>query len=198
MQFFTLVAISLTLHHKIFLLKPKKIVITGGPSTGKTSIVEKIEFMGLPCIHEISRSITLQAREQGIQQLFVTDPLLFSKKITEGRIKQFFEASKIPAEYVFMDRGLPDVVAYMDCFDQEYDESFIEACETYTYDTVFLLPPWKEIYATDGERYENYDEALRIHDCLEASYQKYGYKTIHVPKGTVAERLSFILNKVKN
>jgi predicted ATPase len=198
LQFFTLLAISLTLSHKIFLLKPKKIVITGGPSTGKTSIIEKIELMGHACIHEISRSITLEAREQGIQQLFVSDPLLFSKKITEGRINQFHEASKFPVKHVFMDRGLPDVVAYMDCFGQEYDHSFIEACENYIYDDVFLLPPWKEIYSTDEERYENFDEALRIHDCLETSYKKYGYKPKHVPKGTIAERLSFILNKVKN
>ncbi|MBC8768423.1 ATP-binding protein [Arenibacter sp. BSSL-BM3] len=176
----------------------EKIVITGGPSTGKTSIIEKIEKEGFLCFNEISREITLKARQQGIPQLFISDPLLFSERIIEGRIKQFKAAEEVSNPLVFFDRGIPDVVAYMDCFGQAYGDHFVESCKNYRYDHVFLLPPWKEIHESDNERYENFEEALRIHTFLEKAYTDYGYKIINVPKETVEGRVTFILNKIKN
>lgn len=186
------------LHHfNCRYLKLERIVITGGPSTGKTSIIEKIEREGYYCFGEISREITLEARQQGIPQLFVSDPLLFSERIIQGRIGQFQAANEMDRPIVFYDRGIPDVTAYMDCFGQAYGDHFIESCKNYRYDHVFLLPPWKEIHESDNERYENFEEAERIHAFLEKSYAKYGYKIIEVPKETVAGRVTFILNTLK-
>lgn len=175
----------------------KRIVITGGPSTGKTSVIEKIERKGFFCFSEISREITLEAREQGIPQLFVSDPLLFSERIIEGRIRQFQAADQLDSSPVFFDRGIPDVVAYMDCFGQPYGDTFEESCKNYRYDHIFLLPPWKEIHEADNERYENFEEAERIHTFLEKAYTYYGYKIIPVPKETVKGRVTFILDKLK-
>ena len=177
-------------------MDPRKIVVTGGPSTGKTSVIQSLGQKGFPCFHEISRNVTLEAREQGIPQLFVSDPVLFSERIMEGRIKQFREATRVKENYVFLDRGLPDVIAYMACFGQAYGNSFVEACESHVYDDVFLLPPWKEIHTPDNERYEDFEDTLRIHDFLEETYQSYGYNVVHVPKGSVEERLVFILKEL--
>ncbi|GGW26612.1 AAA family ATPase [Arenibacter certesii] len=179
-------------------MNSKKIVITGGPSTGKTSIINKIEALGYFCFEEISREITLKAREEGIPHLFKTDPLLFSQRIMEGRANQFKEAEKIDEPIIFFDRGLPDVTAYMDCFGQAYGPHFVKECKSHRYDVVFLLPPWKEIHASDNERYESFEEAQRIHSFLEKTYREYGYTIIEVSKGTVDERVTFILNSLKN
>ena len=183
---------------KFHYLSSKKIVITGGPSTGKTSIINKIEARGYFCFEEISREITLKAREEGVPQLFKSDPLLFSERIMEGRIRQFKSAEKIDEPLIFFDRGLPDVTAYMDCFGQDYGPHFVEQCKSHRYDHIFLLPPWKEIHASDNERYESYGEALRIHSFLEETYREYGYSIIDVPKETVDGRVTFILNTLKN
>jgi predicted ATPase len=147
-------------------------------------------------MHEISRSITLEARKQGIDQLFITNPLIFSERILEGRLQQFEDATAIKEKIIFMDRGLPDVVAYMDCFQQAYGAHFNRTCEENTYNQVFLLPPWTEIHTSDNERYENYDEALRIHDCLEATYKRFGYSVHEVPKLSVENRVRFILQNL--
>jgi predicted ATPase len=178
-------------------LSPKKIVIAGGPSTGKTSVVSGIEAAGFLCFHEISRAITLQAREEGIEQLFLTDPLLFSQRILEGRLAQYHDAEKLDNAVVFFDRGLPDVVAYLDCFGTPYPEEFTTICAANVYDEIFLLPPWEEIHTSDNERYENFEEALRIHDCLEHAYTSFGYAVIDVPKVSVKERVQFIIEKLK-
>ena len=75
-------------------MNTKKVVITGGPGTGKTSIINHLKENGYLCYDEISREITLQARKDGIEQLFLTDPLLFSEKLLEGRTQQFIDRKK--------------------------------------------------------------------------------------------------------
>ncbi|MFZ0490276.1 MAG: ATP-binding protein [Salegentibacter sp.] len=177
-------------------MRTKKIVITGGPGTGKSSIIHKLEARGKECLHEISRQVTLEAQKQGIEQLFLEEPLLFSQKLLEGRIRQHQEAENMRQDLVFIDRGIHDVVAYMDFFDTEYSAEFTSACEIHKYHQVFILPPWKEIYRSDNERYETYEEAQRISSCLIQTYKKYGYSPIEVPKATLTERTNFILNNL--
>ena len=172
------------------------IVIIGGPGTGKSTIIDGLVADGYCCYPEISRQVTLEAQKEGIEQLFLEKPLLFSQKLLEGRIKQFESAKEEPAEVVFIDRGIPDVVAYMDYIGDNYPEHFTEACEVCKYSKIFLLPPWEEIYKSDGERYENFEQAKTIYNHLVETYKKYGYELIEVPKDTVNNRILYILDKI--
>lgn len=181
-------------------LNPKKIVITGAPGTGKSSIIRELELGGYHCFHEVIRDMTLEAKKEGSQKpfrsnplAFVTDPFQFNKMLLEGRLGHFFDGSSIDKSVVFYDRGIPDVLAYMDYFDQEYEEGFILACEEYRYDKVILLPPWAEIYVSDNERLESFEEALEIHYYLMATYRRYGYEPLSIAEGTVKERTNQIL-----
>ena len=175
-------------------MQTRKIVITGGPGTGKTSVIEALENHGHFCFHEISREIIREAQKKGIEQLFLKDPVLFSQKLLEGRIAQFKAAGSMKNHLVFLDRGVPDVVAYMNYFGNEYPDFFHRACQDYLYDKVFILPPWKQIYIEDNERYETYEQAVKIHDELVRSYIEHGYEPVEVPQGTVAQRTTFILD----
>lgn len=177
-------------------MQNKKIVITGGPGTGKSSLIHHLEQQGYHCLHEVSREITADAQKQGITQLFLEKPILFSEKLQEARIDQFKEASQTEKNIVFFDRGLPDVVAYMDYYHTSYPAKFTEACKTFRYDQVFLLPPWKEIYINDEERYENYEQATLIYDFLKKAYLSFGYEPLEVPKESIALRSNFILNNL--
>lgn len=177
-------------------MKTRRIVITGGPGTGKSSIIHKLEEKGELCFHEVSREVILEAKKEGIDQLFLEKPLLFSQKLLEGRLDQFLEAKNINSAHVFLDRGLPDVLAYMDYFNTDYPDLFHTTCKNYQYDKIFILPPWQEIYTSDNERYESFEEALKISSYLYSTYEKYGYEPIEVPKLAINERTEFILNKI--
>lgn len=172
------------------------VVIIGGPGTGKTTIIEGLLAKGYCCYPEISREVTLEAKKQGIEQLFLENPLLFSELLLEGRKKQFHNAHKELHDIVFLDRGIPDVLAYMHYIGDSYPPFFDQACRDHIYTKIFLLPPWEEIYISDNERYENFEQAKLIYNHLTETYQKYGYHLIEVPKGTVEERISFILNQL--
>lgn len=178
-------------------MNKKIILLIGGPSSGKTTLINHLEVEGYICYPEISREITLNARNEGVDHLFLENPMLFSERLLEGRIKQY-ENATTEGKHVFIDRGIPDVLAYMDFIGDTYPDAFIAACETYKYDKVFLLPPWEEIYVSDAERYESYEEATKIHDYLVATYKKFGYDLHEVPKTSVAARFQFIINHLKS
>ena len=183
----------------------KKIVITGGPSTGKTSVIEQLELKGLSCLHEVIRNMTAEQQESNQDVIFksnpivsVEDPMAFNQSILDARIAQYESALNKKENLLFFDRGIPDVLAYMDCFRQKYPQAFIDACTQHPYDVIFLMPPWKEIYLLDQERFESYAEAQLVDTCLRNTYTQLGYEVITVPKDSVQNRVDFILNAVKN
>ncbi|MFK5971716.1 MAG: ATP-binding protein [Flavobacteriaceae bacterium] len=178
----------------------KRIVVTGGPSTGKTSVIQKLEEMGFSCMEEIIRAMTVKEKKEVVFKtnpiVSVTDPLKFNLKILGGRIEQHQHAQEKNADIIFFDRGIPDVLAYMDCFGQNYGQEFESACERYRYDLVFLMPPWREIHIEDEQRFETYEESLRIHNCLRNAYETFGYTLIEVPKLSIEKRIDFILQNL--
>lgn len=180
-------------------MNPKKIVITGGPGTGKTSVIRHLEVAGYFCFHEIIRTMTQQAKKQGNPKYmlsnplaFVTDPMEFNLQLLEGRIRQYTQAKDRNEPVVFFDRGIPDVLAYMNYFGQEYGEEFTRASRKYRYDAVIVIPPWESIYISDNERMESFQEATDIHSHLEDTYKNLGYHPLFIPEGSVSERTRVI------
>jgi predicted ATPase len=174
-----------------------KIVITGGPGTGKSTVIKELVERNFMCMPEISREITQNARQNGTEQLFLTKPLLFSELLLEGRVNQYIEAEKKNSAMVFFDRGIPDVHAYMNYISVDYPKTYINTSNFYRYNYIFLMAPWEEIYITDNERYENFEQALAIHNHLEKAYIALNYSIIAVPTGTIEERTDFILASIK-
>ena len=174
-------------------MKTKKIAITGGPATGKSSIVEHLVSKGFYCMKEISRALTLKAQKEGVDQLFLKDPLWFSEQLLELRVKQFNKAHQSLSNLVFFDRGLIDIVAYLDYINCEYSNKFKLECKKNRYDKVFILNPWKAIYTQDNERYETFKQSTEIHKFLVKWYNYFDYKLIEVPQLSVEERVAFIL-----
>ena len=172
------------------------ILIIGGPGTGKTTIIDALTERGYCCYPEVSREVIMEAHKQGIEQLFLENPLLFSELLLEGRKKQFKSALEEPHELVFLDRGIPDVLAYMHYIGDSYPSGFDVACREHVYTKIFILPPWEEIYTSDSERYENFEQAKLIYGHLCETYQKYGYELVEVPKGDLDSRIDFILGNV--
>jgi predicted ATPase len=185
-------------------LNTKRIVITGGPSTGKTAVIEALQDKGYHCLEEVIRAMTLAKKAEEKELVFesnpivsVDDPLAFNQMILDARLAQFNSTLNSEEKLVFFDRGLPDVLAYMDCFNQEYNTSFEKACTTNRYDIIFIMPPWKEIHVVDNERFESYEESLLVHECLCNSYSNFDYDIHIVPKDSISKRVDYILEYIK-
>ena len=184
-------------------MNTKKIVITGSAGTGKTSVINNLKSKGFHCFDEVIRTLTSEVKEEVDASdhisnpiVFAKDPLEFNTRLLNGRLDQFKIADSFNEEICFFDRGIPDVLAYMDYFNQEYEDQFINTCSNHLYTDVFLLPPWKKIYKTDSGRFESFDEVLQIHEHLKTTYKNFGYHIIEVPFGTVEVRTNYILNNI--
>lgn len=174
-------------------MNTQRIVITGGPGTGKSSIISELINRGFTCHEEISRDIILEAQKQGIEQLFSTNPLYFSERLLDGRKQQYLDTLNDKPNVVFFDRGVPDVIAYMDFKGEDYPHYFIDACKECVYNHVFILKPWKEIYKVDNERYEDFNQASQIYENLVRTYQRFDYKLLDVPFDNISNRTDYIL-----
>ncbi len=184
-------------------MSQKRVVITGAPGTGKTVVIKELESLGYFCYHEVIRDMTAAAKKMETQQekvsnplVFVDDPMEFNRQLLNGRKKHFEHSGQNDVPISFFDRGIPDVLAYMDYFDQKYLAYFEDYSRDYRYDHIFILPPWKSIYKTDNERLETFGEAKELHHHLFDTYQRFGYEPIVVPKTTIEKRAAFIVETI--
>jgi predicted ATPase len=175
----------------------KKIIITGGPGTGKTSLIEELKKNNFKCFDEISRGITLKYRKKGIEQLFLSDPNLFSQELLNGRIQQFNKSINLQADCVFFDRGIPDIIAYLNFKKVDLSKKILESVDKYKYDMIFLLEPWEDIYSSDIIRYESFDQVITIDSYIKNTYKEFGYNPIIVPKDNIKNRVDFVINSLK-
>lgn len=181
-------------------LNPIKVVITGGPCVGKTALINHLNSLEFLCFPEVIREFTLAETKQkeGIPLqsnpiVFAEDALGFNSMLIKQRTAQYNMSLTKEDPVAFFDRGLPDVIAYMDFFNQKVPDHFNTACKDHIYDHVFILPPWKDIYIQDEGRFETFEEAIHIHDALVTRYSKFEYTPVSVPKDSIVNRVAFIL-----
>ncbi len=173
------------------------IVIIGGPGTGKSTLIDGLAGKGFCCYPEISRQVTLEAKKQGIEQLFLENPLLFSELLLEGKKKTIQEClGRTPRSHFYRPRHSRHPRPTMHYIGDSYPAHFDLACRENLYSKIFILPPWEEIYVSDEARYENFEQAKLIHEHLTETYQKYGYNPIEVPKDSLDNRILFILDEI--
>lgn len=174
----------------------KKIVISGGPGSGKTTIIEGLRKRGYYCLDEVSREYITAGKAAGKENHFEEDPLAFSKLLWRGRIDQYQKAdehfaNKSDEKVAFFDRSLIDVVAYLHHKNATV-QAWEEALKTHPYDRCFLVAPVAEIYQTDDLRMESFEQSMILHQQLIKTYRQYG-EIVEVPFLSPEERVDFIL-----
>ena len=181
--------------------KNKKVVITGGPGSGKSTLIKLLEVCGHFCMKEFSRSLIQKSKNEGEENYFKSKPIEFSRLIWEKRIEQLIEASEMEFKkdkpLVFFDRGIHDVIAYMDFIGQPYIQNEFKPKKN-TYEIAILLPPWKEIYINDLHRSESFEEANGLYHQIKKTYKAFNIPILEIPIGTAKDRVLNILELVKD
>jgi predicted ATPase len=174
-----------------------RIVLTGGPGTGKTTIINRIKILGYNVFEEFSRTVIQEQLALGSRVLPWDDLPAFSESVIAGRQKQWIEGASHSVS--FYDRSIIDSLAYMHKDGLEIPEKWVEMGNKFRYHhLVFITPPWSEIYQQDAERRESFEALQLIHQSLIHTYNQFGYDLMEVPFMPIEDRFEFIISQLKN
>ena len=174
-----------------------QVVITGGPGTGKTSVINILKKK-YPVMKESARLVLARNKLFKGKDAKQASGRQFQEAIWDLEVKHFAQGVLRKEPLVFFDRGFFDGFAYAKLGHLTHLHNRVIQGKHIKYDKVFLLNPLPQrYYATDTKRKESYQEALHIHKLINAMYTKYGYRPIRVPFDTIQNRARFILKKLK-
>ena len=173
-------------------------VITGGPGAGKTTLLKELKRQNFVVIPEVARKIIKEQLHLKGEALPWKNKELYKNLMFDRSIEGFKQADKKYGKDtpVFFDRGFLDSLCYATMVGSGVDERMECFAENWRYNQkVFMLPPWKEIYHSDTERKQDWNEAVLTYEMMKKTYQTYGYEIIEIPKTTVSERANIVLNQ---
>ncbi len=164
-----------------------KVVLTGCPCDGKTTVSEGLRKRGFSVISEVATAVINDGGpspvlEHEAFQLAVLRRQLYAES-------RFGEAS-----LVFHDRGAFDGIPYRQIYGRPVPD-FFAVLQPRRYDVCFLLDqlPWVD----DGVRYEDQDFARAIQPDFARVYEDYEIPVVRVPVATVEGRIKFILDHIE-
>ncbi|ETR75651.1 ATPase [Afipia sp. P52-10] len=175
------------------------VVITGGPGSGKTTLIDALEAAGFARTHEAGRGIIQDQVAIGGTALPWSDRAAFADLMLSWDMRSYHMAARqaSPQVPVFCDRGVPDVLGYLRLCGLDAPAHVRKAAELFRYHRrAFITPPWREIFAQDDERRQDFAEAERTYAALAQTYTDLGYDLIALPFAPVPARLQFVLDHV--
>ena len=165
-------------------------VITGGPSSGKTTTVNLLRLRGYKTTIEHARHYLDTQRVLGHSVEEVRSKQNeFQLGVLEMQIEQ--EAALSPDEVVFLDRAIPDALAYYRLLNLEPHRKLLDALAKVSYKKIFILDTLPLVH--DYARTEDEAGQKRIHALLIDVYKELPFPVVSVPVLPPEARVDFIL-----
>ena len=164
-------------------------VITGAPCSGKTAVINELARRGFHVVPEAARSFIDVELKKGQRLAEIkSEPARFEGHIF--RTKLGIEARLPAQERLFLDRALPDSIAYYRLEGLDPSEPRRQS-RLVRYSRVFVFEPIE--FTRDPVRSEDTATAARIEGLIEEAYSELGYTIVRVPLMPVAARTDFVL-----
>lgn len=171
-------------------------IITGGPGSGKSSLIDALHQRGYARSIEAGRGIIQDQTAISGRALPWHDRILFAELMLCWEMRSY-QIAQQSSGIVFFDRGVPDVLGYLRLCELPVPEYLRKAAELFRYNRqVFVAPPWQEIFRQDRERKQDFDDAVRTYNALVETYTAHNYTLVEIPRASIAERLRFVLHHV--
>ncbi|MBV9509831.1 MAG: AAA family ATPase [Caulobacteraceae bacterium] len=171
------------------------VVLSGCSSGGKSTLLAELQRRGYACVEEPGRRIVREEQLRGGTALPWVEMQAFARRAIEVALADRYAALNLSG-WVFFDRGLVDAACALQ--EAASDPALERLGWVHRYhQTVFLAPPWPEIYAADPERRHGFEAAQSEYRRLEQAYPALGYRIVTLPKVPVAARADFLLAELE-
>ena len=173
--------------------RSKWYVVTGGPSSGKSSVLAYFEKIGYRVIPEAARVLIDEevAKGKTIEEIRRNEAD-FQRRVLALKLKIEKELPK--DQLIFLDRAVPDSIAYYSTCGLNPKEA-LDVCQGGQYKKVFLMEQLP--YVQDYARTENAQSIERLNQLLRQIYERLGYEVILVPVMSVEDRVKFIQSHIE-
>ncbi len=167
-------------------------VITGAPCSGKTAVIVELGRRGFRVVPEAARAVIDAEIGKGRRLSDIkADAHAFEHRILQAKLAA--EARLPEEDLVFLDRALPDSVAYFTLEGLDPREPR-EQSRRFRYRNVFLFE--RLAFRPDRVRSENDATAARVERLIENVYLDLGYRPHRVPVLPVTERTDAVLSLI--
>ena len=171
-------------------------VITGGPGSGKSSLIAALTEAGFRTVPEAGRAIIQDQVASGGDALPWGDRAAFAERMLAWELRSHRAACALPGPVLF-DRGVPDVLGYLMLCGLPAPDPVRRAAETHRYNRrVFLAPHWPAIFTQDAERKQNTAEAEATCAMMARTYTELGYEVMPLPLASIEERVAFVMENL--
>jgi predicted ATPase len=154
------------------------IALTGGPGTGKTTLITELQKRGYNVIPEAARDLQRRIKQGSHPApLPKEDPQGFNEALIHVMDEQL---QRYDGALTFLDRSPLDILGYTAHFSVEPPTLAATLADKYR-PSLGLFPDPLPTYVQDEERHESLEESLAIHGALKATYQSSGVQVRSVP-----------------
>jgi predicted ATPase len=176
------------------------VVITGGPFSGKTTLVSELDDLGFPTIPEAAIDVIERLnRERGVarqQQWRSTHVVEFQQMIFDLQVGREEALAPGPGP-AFLDRGIGDGIAYCLHYGLDPPPRFRERALASGYEHAFVLETLEgfETRPSTG-RMSHRQDSLRIAGIIAEVYDSLGVDVTWLESAPLEDRVSTVLERV--
>jgi predicted ATPase len=169
------------------------VVLSGCSGGGKSSLLAELGRRGFPVYEEAGRQVIKEQLYIGGDAMPSANAVQFIELTVSRAIYNLIEAAR-RGQRAFFDRGIVDQIAGFEHLGIPVPQHLANAAARFRYhETVFMMPPWPEIFATDSERRHGFADAVALFETQLRTYERLGYRAVMVPKRAIAARAEFVI-----
>lgn len=180
----------------------KLIVISGCSGGGKSTLISEISRHGYSVMPEVGREIYKAELRNKVDVTTWENQIRIARLIIEKSVAAYHEAAsmtKVKEQTIFFDRCFLECVSFFQHLKNEESKKYDNLISDLRYyPTIFLTPPWEEIYRQDDERKHSFEDGVAEYEQLLVSYARYGYQIVEIPKLSVKKRYEFIISSLRS
>lgn len=165
------------------------VVITGPPSSGKTTLLNLVDGCGFPVSHDSTRALIAQVIGEGRD----AEEFRFADDFQPRTLEAMSAAEDLldPATRTFLEYALPCNIAFHRTEGLELTPGLANAAVRWRYAHVFICDPLP--WVGDEQRVEDETYQRQVHAYMGDVYRGLGYSPVAVPPLSPTDRLDFVL-----
>lgn len=172
----------------------RHIVLTGCSGGGKSTLLAELGRRGFETVAEPGRRIVAAELAGTGSALPWVDLEAFAQCAIELAAIDLDRVAH-DCGWVFFDRGLIDAAVALQHANGTPISATLKDYPRF-HPAIFMAPPWIEIYQTDHERTQDFEDGVQEYHRLLKAYVMLGYEVVTLPKSGVEERADFVLNRL--